>query len=247
MTDAIILKTAPYSETTLLVTLLTREHGVVRALAKGARRERYNVQAAFEPFALIACSLRVKGHDALGTMHGPDLKESWDYLRYDVDRLAYAGLGIEALGGLATHSAPDPRFFDEAAEFLETLGRVAAPGSLTIALLIRLLFAAGFPPHLAGPWTEATLPPSLTYHFESGRFEEPLANDSRHSMRLPRAAVAAVMKYFETPPPLDGSFVVGAQNGAVLLRWLIRVWQDHLNEPLKAGRFFEKMIGEQTG
>src|SRR5690242_14591243 len=104
--DAIILKTAPYSETTLLVTLLTREHGVVHAMAKGARRERQNVQAAFEPFAWITCDLRLKGHDALGALYSPDLHQSWDYLRHDLDRLAYAGLGIEVLGGLAHHSAP---------------------------------------------------------------------------------------------------------------------------------------------
>jgi hypothetical protein len=44
---------------------------------------------------------------------------------------------------------------------------------------------------------------------------------------------------------LDGSFVIGARTGAMILRWLIRVWQDHLNEPLRAARFFEKMVGEQ--
>jgi DNA repair protein RecO (recombination protein O) len=243
-TDAIILKAAPYSETTLMLTLLTRDQGVVRALAKGARRGYTSVQAAFEPFTWIECNLRLKSHDALGSLFSPEIQESWDYLRSDVDKLAYAGLGLEVIGGLALHSPPEPAFFDEAVEFLRVLGATTAAGSLTIALLLRLLHEAGFPPQLAEPWTEETLPQTLTYHFEGGRFEESHPGDPLHSMRLPRIAMLYILPALFQPPPLDGSFQVGSQAGPQVLRWLISVWQDHLNEPLKAARFFEKMVGE---
>lgn len=243
-TDALVLKAAPYSETTLLVTLLTRDRGVVRALAKGARRQR-SLQAAFEPFSWIECGLRLTSPDALGALYQPDLHESWDYLRLDVDKLAYAGLGIEVLGAMAAHSAPEPRLLDEAVAYLSALRETAAPGSLAIALLVRLLHEAGFPPHFAEPWSAAALPPELTYHFDSGRFEAPQPIDSMHTMRLPRAALLPLLAALDFPPPLDGSFVVGARTGAAILRWLIRVWQDHLNQPLKSARFFEKMIAEE--
>ena len=239
-TDAIILKAAPYSETTLLLTLLTREQGMARALAKGARRTRQSAQAAFEPFAWIQCQLRLKSHDALGTLFNPEIQETWDYLRRDVNRLAYAGLGIEVIGALATHSAPEPRLFDEVVNFLRALGETAAPGSLAIALLLRLLHEAGFPPHLAEPWVPDTLPAELTYHFASGRFESPRPGDPAQAMRLPRAALLHLLPFIFRPPPLDASFVVGSQAGAALLRWLIQVWQDHLNETLKSGRFFRE-------
>ena len=235
--DALILKVAPYSETTLLLGLLTREHGVVRALAKGARRGKQNVQAAFEPFAWIQASLRVPSSDALYSLFSPELRAGWPYLRTDMDRLAYASLGLEVLGALATHSPPEPFFFEEGVTFLEHLGPCAGAGSLTIALLLRLLHHAGFPPQLAEAWTEQTLPPTLSYHFDQGMFASVQASDSRHAMRLPRPAVAAILTALHGPPPLDGSWTLPSPAGRPILRWLIRVWRDHLNQPLHAAEF----------
>lgn len=243
-TDAIVLKIAPYSETTLLTTLLTREHGVVRALAKGVRRAKGgSVQAAFEPFAWIHASVRQKSADGLGTVFGAELREGWPYLRRDVDRLAYAALGLEVLGGVATQSPSDPNFFDDALLFLEVLEKTPGPGSLVIALLLRLLHDAGFPPHLAQPdWTAQTLPPSLMYHFDRSLIDAPHAGDSPHSMRLARSTVAPLLGALATPPQLDGSLKLPPQSGLNALRWLIRVWEDHLGGRLNAARFLEKMV-----
>jgi recombinational DNA repair protein (RecF pathway) len=242
-TEAIILKVAPYSETTLLVTMLTREQGVVRALAKGARRTKGgSVQAAFEPFAWVQAGLRLKRPDGLGVAYNVSLEQGWPYLRRDVERLAYAGLGIEILGGLATRSPAEPVLFDEALVFLENLEKAAGPGSLVIALLLRLLHEAGFLPQLAEPWTEETLPPALTYHFDRGMFDAPHPHDSSHTMRLTKEAVAPLLGALAVPPPLDGSWTLGAQAGQAILRWLIRVWEDHLNEPLQSAKFLEKMV-----
>ena len=240
--DAIILKAAPYSETTLLLSLLTREHGVVRALAKGARRAKQNVQAAFEPFAWIQASLRVPSSDGLYSLFSPELRAGWPYLRTDMDRLAYASLGLEVLGALATHSPPEPFFFEQGVTFLENLSVCAGAGSLTIALLLRLLHQAGFAPRLADAWTPQTLPPTLSYHFDQGILAPAHAADSSRAMRLPRPAVAAILPALLAPPSLDGSLSVPTPAGRPILRWLIRVWQDHLNQPLHAAEFLEKMI-----
>ena len=240
--EAMILKVAPYSETTLLVTLLTGEHGVVRALAKGARRGARNVQAAFEPLAWVRAGLTLKALDKLGALYSPELREGWPYLRRDMDRLAYAALGIEALGGVAAQSPPDPFYLSEAVCYLERLEQTPGPGSLAIALLLRLLHHAGFPPQLAQPWTREDLPPMLSYHFDRGIFEESRVGDPSHAMRMPKAALAPLLDALSEAPSLDGSFTMGAKAGTQVLRWLARVWQDHLNEPLQAAKFLEKMV-----
>jgi recombinational DNA repair protein (RecF pathway) len=244
LTDAIILKTAPYSETTLLVTLLTPDRGVVRALAKGARRKGRQTQAAFEPLAWIQAQLSQKSPDALGTMFSPDLREDWAYLRGDLNRFAYASLGAEVLGAVAIESPPDPAYFQEAAGFLEALRGAPGPGSLAIALLVRLLHRCGFPPQLESPWTLATLPPMLAYHFESGLLAEARPDDSPRAMRLPRPVIVPLLGALGQAPPLDGSLTLGVPEGAQALRWLIRVWEDHLNQKLHAARFLEKMVLE---
>jgi recombinational DNA repair protein (RecF pathway) len=238
---ALILKTAPYSETTLLVTLLTRGHGVVRVLAKGARSGR-QMQAAFEPFAWIEGDLRVVDGEKLGRLFSPRLIEGWPYLRTDLERLAFAGVGLEAGGLLAEHSPADPFHFEEAVRFLTALRDAPGPGSLLIAALLRLLHYSGFPPQLAEPWTAQTLPPVLTYHFDQGLFAAPGPHDSSHAMRLPQAALAPLLPFMQTPPPLDGSLCLGGAAGVAALRWLIRVWEDHLNQPLHSAQYLEKMV-----
>ena len=241
-TDAIVLSVAPYRETTLLVNLLTREAGVVRALAKGARRAGRAPQAAFEPFSWVRVNLYLKSPEKLGTLGEVALVRGWDYLRTDVERLAYAGLGLEVLGALGRDSPPEPFFFEEACRFLDQMGATAGPGSLLIALLLRLLHQAGFPPHLAEPWTAETVPQSLTYHFERSRFERPSPTDPTTSMRLPGKAVRPLLAALTEPSALDGSFQASTSAGPALLRWLVRVWEDHLHTRLKAAEFLEKMV-----
>lgn len=237
-----VLNIAPYSETTLLVTLLTGEHGVVRALAKGARRGNRNMAAAYEPFAWVQAGLTLKSPDQLGSLYHPELRAGWPYLRRAMDRLAFAGLGIEVLGDLAAQSPPEPFYLTEAVHYLELLEKVPGPGSLAITLFLRLLHHAGFPPQMAKPWTPEELPPTLSYHFDRGLFEESRVGDTFQAMRLPKSALIPLLDALSDPPPLDGALTLDPVAGAHVLRWLVRVWQDHLNHPLQAAKFVEKMV-----
>lgn len=241
-TEAIVLSASPYSETSLIVHLLTREMGAVRALAKGARRRGRATQAAFEPFSRVQAAISVRSPDKLGVLGEVSLVREWDYLRCDVKRLAFAGLGVEVLGAVARDSPPEPYHFEEACRFLDTLGETEAPGSLLIGLLLRLLRHAGFPPHLAEPWTAETLPPVVVYHFDRAQFDRPGPADASSTMRLPASALAPVLDMIEASPTDDASLDVPTSAGRPILRWLIRVWEDHLHCRLKAAKFLEKMV-----
>src|SRR4030095_7330653 len=50
---AVVLRQHKLGEADRIVTLLTRDHGLVRAVAKGARRTRSKFAARLEPFAHI--------------------------------------------------------------------------------------------------------------------------------------------------------------------------------------------------
>jgi recombinational DNA repair protein (RecF pathway) len=211
-------------------------------LAKGARRPKSRLQGTLEPFARIAAMLGVKDPDRLGTLGETALLAGWPYLRDDLERLAYAGLGIEIVGRLAEVSPPEPFFFEEACRFLEGLGTVRGAGSLTIALLLRLLCQGGFPPRLDASLSGERLPDALAYDFEAAAFVAIGPGLSSHAMRLPGRAVTAIAPALAAPPPLDGRFRVPAEAGPVLLRWLVRVWEDHLAARLRAAEFLEKMV-----
>jgi DNA repair protein RecO (recombination protein O) len=241
-TDAIVLAANPYSESSLIVRLLTAEFGVVRVLAKGARRPNSRLHGTLEPLARISAMVGVPDPEKLGNLGETTLLDGWPHLRAELDRLAYAGLGIETIGRLAEASAPDRFHYDEARRLLEGLARERGAGSLTIAFLLRLLQREGFAPQLEPTLRDADPPTFVAYDFEAARFEKPSPTTSAHALRLPRSALEAITEALANPPDLDGAFEVAKGIGPILLRWLIRVWEDHLGTRLKSAAFLEKMI-----
>lgn len=55
--DAIVLRTHPLGEADRIITLLTRRHGKVRAVAKGVRRTGSRYGSRLEPFTLVDIQL----------------------------------------------------------------------------------------------------------------------------------------------------------------------------------------------
>jgi DNA repair protein RecO len=241
--QALVLKSQPYRETSAILTLLTDRQGVVRAVAKGARRPKGIAPAALEPFAWIEGTLSLKAPDALGTLGAVTLREGWDYLRADPTRWAFAALGIEVLGRLASASPPDETLWREGCEYLRQLEHAAGPGSLTALFLLRLLHAAGFPPHLLEKWRADAPPDAVYYDFASGalraaRADQPAAT----AYRLPGSVVGALRPALVEPPPLDAGWTIPSTVGRAALRWLVRVWEDHLGQPLASARYLESMV-----
>jgi hypothetical protein len=259
-TEAIVLATTPYGETSLVARLLTRQAGVARALAKGARSPKSRLHGVLEPFARVEAQLHIPGADKLGTLGETTLLESWPCLRGDLARLGFAALGVEVVGHVAEASPPDPFFYEEACRFLAMLGLARGAGSLAVALLLRLLHHGGFPPRWAdraAPSDQVLLAPenAVAYDFSEGALrvlsaEPPSLGlglpQAQRVMRLPGRAVAAILGALETPPPLDVAFELRAEDGPPLLRWLVRVWEDHLSKRLKSAEFLEKMVLPQA-
>ena len=56
-----VLHRRPYSETSLLVDLFSREHGRLTVIAKGARQRKSQVRGVLRPFGLITLGWSGKG------------------------------------------------------------------------------------------------------------------------------------------------------------------------------------------
>lgn len=76
-TDAVVLRALDYGETSRIVTLLTRTHGVVGAMARGARRPTSRFGSTLQPMACVEAVLYVKPGRGLQT-----LKEAAHLVRF---------------------------------------------------------------------------------------------------------------------------------------------------------------------
>jgi DNA repair protein RecO (recombination protein O) len=148
-TDAIVLHVQDYLESSRIVRLVTREHGVQSVLARGARRPRSKFGSSLDLFASGVAQFTLKPGRELSNLSGFDLTRSRMALAADLDRFA----GASALAELAMRFAhADPH--DDA---LDVLGRsldeiAAAPPGLStdygLAAAWRYVAALGFAPTL---------------------------------------------------------------------------------------------------
>src|SRR3989475_12360453 len=148
-TPAVVLRTYPYSETSKIVRLATRDLGVQSAIAKGVLRPKSRFAAGLELLSEGMAQLYDRETRELQTLAAFDLLALRRELAQDVGRFAGATVQAELMLKMAPE-APLPAAYDTLTTGLDAL-RFAAPDAVdAVALrgLWLLLGALGFAPAL---------------------------------------------------------------------------------------------------
>jgi DNA repair protein RecO (recombination protein O) len=146
-TDAIVLRSYNLAESDRIVVCLTRSSGLVRAVAKGARRMKSRFGAALEPFTLIKLSFHERENRDLVTMSGAEILKSHFNLSSTFENaevLAYMG---EMVAEFAPPHETDEKLFRMLTACVEALSaRDGSERPLTRYFEIWLLRLAGLFP-----------------------------------------------------------------------------------------------------
>jgi DNA repair protein RecO (recombination protein O) len=156
-TEAVVLRSIRYGEADRVLHLFTLERGRIGAIAKGARKTRSRFGGRLEPLSHVELVLH-EGRGELHTVTGVDLVRPHDASRTDGFRLAVGHIGLEAVLRLFIEHDANPRAFHALARFLDVLDESApndlpaTPGldPLALSFQLKLLWLAGYLPHLAG-------------------------------------------------------------------------------------------------
>lgn len=119
-TLATVLKTYEYSETSKILRLLTRDHGLVSVIAKGARRPRSRFGGLLEPFTDGVATYYSKEGRELHTLSGFELRRERQSLGRELLRYAGGGLLTEIALRFAS-SAVDENLFHQLRAGLDRL------------------------------------------------------------------------------------------------------------------------------
>ena len=148
-TQAVVLRTYPYSETSKIVRLATRDYGVQSAIAKGVRRPKSPFGAALETLSEGVAQLYHKESRELQILAAFDVTELRRGLAGDVGRFAGAAALSEVMLKMAP-PAPLPAAYEAFTLGLDALAHAAAENADAIAVrwLWLLVGVLGFAPQL---------------------------------------------------------------------------------------------------
>jgi DNA repair protein RecO (recombination protein O) len=230
-TPAIILSALRYSETSKIVRLATREHGVQSGIAKGALRPKSRFGAALQLLSEGQAQLLMKEHRELHILTGFDLRQLHVGLAADLERYAVAC----ALAEVMLHFAPPdphPESFDLLQHALDELE--TAPEGSTAALGFRLLWrqvsVLGFAPSVDACVVDGTPLPAegpLPFSTRDGGALCPVCASQHAATQIPerdRGDLVALLDPAAALPILD------AKHGAAHRRLLARYIRYHLAE-----------------
>jgi DNA repair protein RecO (recombination protein O) len=148
ITPAVVVRTIDYAESDRIVTLVTREHGKVSAIARGARKSQKRFGAGLALFGMGEASLHERPGAELLTLEAFDGARGFPQLLLDVAKVAHGGYACELVRELVPPRQPEPEIFDLLVALLAMLDEGAARAETLRVFELRVLDAVGLRPQL---------------------------------------------------------------------------------------------------
>jgi len=143
---AVVLRTHKLAEADRIVVLFTKDHGKVRAVAKGVRKTKSRIGGRLEP--LTHASLLVyEGRGELQTVSQAEAVEHFRPIRDDLQRLTRGLSLLEVVDQITHEGQPDPKLYQMLLGALRTLASGPSP-LLVPAFNLKVLAHEGVGPEL---------------------------------------------------------------------------------------------------
>ncbi len=164
--QAVCIRHWDWSETSQTVSLLTREYGLVRGLAKGSKREKSNFSGGIDLLTRGQALFILKPSTELATITAWDLQEIFPAIRRTLSTF-YTAMYIADLVLHALHDRdPHPALFDHLLAALRGLGADAQNPVALLRFQWATLVETGYRPELdADVVAGGTLATAGTYSF----------------------------------------------------------------------------------
>ena len=236
--EAIVLRTWPFHEADLLVSMLTREQGKVKGVARHAMRSRRRFGGALEPTTHVRATYTERPRQELVRLDSFEVLASPLSRPVDYIRVAALELVAEILDEAMPDGAPEDAVFRLAVAVLEELqvGRVWLPVTYFALWMSRLL---GWMPELGRCVVCATDLRGLPVWW-SGSADGVTCEDDRraNSLAISAESIAVAASIFRrTVKELSAQDWPRAR-ASDLRRFAIELLERHLEERLACARAF---------
>src|SRR4051794_37627927 len=145
-TPAVVLKRMDLGEADRILTFYSRDHGKVRAVARGIRRGTSRSAGHLEPFTVTDVMFAV-GRD-LDVVSQADTLEAFRAIREDLVLTTHAYYLVEVVDLLTEEKLENQAVFDVLVDSFRQLTQAADVRMVLIGFQLRLLDALGYRPEL---------------------------------------------------------------------------------------------------
>lgn len=125
---AIILARTNYAEADRILTILTKDYGKIKVIAKGVRKERSKLAGGIEPFCVSDISFIV-GRGELGTLTSARLSAYYGDFINNLEKLDFAYMCLKIINKITEH-ATEAGYFVLVEQLLQALYDTSIPLSI---------------------------------------------------------------------------------------------------------------------
>ncbi len=166
--QAIVIRVAEFSETSQTATLFLRDHGLIRGLAKGSRREKSRFSGGIEALTRGEIVAITKATTDLATLTEWDLQEVYWAVRRDLTAHRAGLYMADILQHAITDHDPHAALFDTMDSALRSLAQPGGHARAVLGFQWALLSETGYRPRLdADARAGAPLATATTYGFDA--------------------------------------------------------------------------------
>ena len=147
-TEAIVLKTFDFRETSLIAHFFTKDHGRVNGILKGIRKDPRKFASTLEPFSSNEIVFYQSRNSGLHLVSQCDLKDNFSPLRNNLESLVCAYYLVDLMMQFMPEEEKNTAVYELALSALRRMQSHKEPQKISRVFLIKFLKLIGFRPRL---------------------------------------------------------------------------------------------------
>ncbi len=147
-TDAIVLKTFDFRETSRIATFFTKDHGKLKGVLKGIRKDPKKFGSQIDLFSVNEIIYYHTSRSDLHLISYCDLKQYFPPIRQDYQRNIAANYILELVNSIMPQEQSNPRVYELMLNYLNSLETIKDIDKLVHVFQIKILLLSGFRPHI---------------------------------------------------------------------------------------------------
>lgn len=147
-TEAIVLKSFDFRETSRIVTFYTRQYGKVKGVLKGIRKDPRKFGSSVDKFSLNDIVFYQYRNSDIHLVSQCDMKDYFFQVRQDYKKMTAASYMLELVDAIMPVEEKNEDIYELVLQYLASLQTAADISKLVHIFQIKTLLYSGFRPHL---------------------------------------------------------------------------------------------------